>query len=335
LADDRIRERMHVLQAAGYEFTVFSVGMPTPRVSETLADHYAFVATWEVIAPRHQLPHVIHGTQQIKQKVGVRVYLSTIDALADQHRDESAPFSHFPDHGFRLEEQDLLSTCITRHGAGEVIDGFVFCSNPDTAPWQSVQSVRQIITDLGVAAAVHMQLPRKDEGIIYADDRETSNRVAETLVAALTADDTEVFLDTFVDHDRGYYPRNGLLDRRYNPRSSFYVLRHLHCALGNSQHELGVIPINSSVGIRAFALQTPQYRCVLLLSNEEASRVELDLSRFPGVSAYDGTGQWLNLRTGKIEPIHWKQSPSNDGWIGFEGLSAPFDPALLILSRCS
>ena len=34
-----------------------------------------------------------------------------------------------------------------------------------------------------------------------------------------------VFLDTFVDNDRGYYPRIGLLDRRLNPRKAFHALK--------------------------------------------------------------------------------------------------------------
>jgi len=29
---------------------------------------------------------------------------------------------------------------------------------------------------------------------------------------------TTVFIDTFIDCDIGYYPRIGLLDRRFNPR---------------------------------------------------------------------------------------------------------------------
>jgi hypothetical protein len=33
-----------------------------------------------------------------------------------------------------------------------------------------------------------------------------------------------VFLDGFMDHDRSYYPRHGLIDRRYNPRRALYQL---------------------------------------------------------------------------------------------------------------
>jgi hypothetical protein len=36
---------------------------------------------------------------------------------------------------------------------------------------------------------------------------------------------TSVFIDTFIDCDIGYYPRIGLLDRRFNPRPAFYALK--------------------------------------------------------------------------------------------------------------
>ena len=40
----------------------------------------------------------------------------------------------------------------------------------------------------------------------------------ETIQLFEKATKSVVFIDTFVDHDRGYYPRHGLLDRRSNPR---------------------------------------------------------------------------------------------------------------------
>ena len=51
--------------------------------------------------------------------------------------------------------------------------------------------------------------------------------VVEASIAATTHSGVSAFLDTFVDHDRGYYPRQGLVDRAGTPRPAFCALAHL------------------------------------------------------------------------------------------------------------
>ena len=47
------------------------------------------------------------------------------------------------------------------------------------------------------------------------------------MLTAHQAQRTRLFLEPFVDHDRGYFPRNGILDRRGSPRSAHRVWCHL------------------------------------------------------------------------------------------------------------
>jgi hypothetical protein len=54
-----------------------------------------------------------------------------------------------------------------------------------------------------------------------------------------------IFLDTFIDHDRGYYPRAGLLDRRFNPRPAFNALRRLEGMLSGLAAPLVIEPSRS------------------------------------------------------------------------------------------
>jgi hypothetical protein len=336
LANEETRERMRLLRTRGCEFTVFSAGAPNHRTRETIARCHRLIAAWEVAVPWDQMPEAIRGIRDVKQKAAVRTYLSRIDTLADQRRARGFRFSHFAGHGFGLEEQDLLATCVNKYDAAEAIDGFVFRLAPGTPPWQGIRSAGQLAADFrtGVSAAVHVQLPREDEGVAYVQDHEISNRIAETLAAALAVQDVTVFLDTFVDHDRGYYPRNGLLDRRYNPRPSYYVFRHLQRALGSSQHELKMTPIDGSAGIRAFAMETRRYRCVLLLTGEGVDHVELELSWLSESGARDGSGKWMDLRTGKMTKVRWE--PPVDGYrIALDIPPGRSTPALLILNTAS
>ncbi len=71
---------------------------------------------------------------------------------------------------------------------------------------------------------VIVELPRGSESAMFDDDEAVAERVAETADAARSEPDVDVFLDGFMDHDRGYYPRHGLIDRSFNPRPALYRL---------------------------------------------------------------------------------------------------------------
>ena len=71
-------------------------------------------------------------------------------------------------------------------------------------------------------------------GLQQTDDDWVANRVAEAVAAACAFEDVHVYADTFADVDRGYYRRHGVVDRFYNPRPGFAIVRHLVSALGQT-----------------------------------------------------------------------------------------------------
>jgi hypothetical protein len=64
-----------------------------------------------------------------------------------------------------------------------------------------------------------------DEGVYFNDNVKLSSFIVDAYKASQTMLNTTLFIDTFVDSDRGYYPRIGLVDRRFNPRPAFYALK--------------------------------------------------------------------------------------------------------------
>lgn len=71
-----------------------------------------------------------------------------------------------------------------------------------------------------------IELPRLSESARMVDDAWVAARACEALLAAQGP--RAVFLDGFVDHDRGYFPRNGLIDRRFGPRPAHRCLVNLN-----------------------------------------------------------------------------------------------------------
>jgi hypothetical protein len=74
-------------------------------------------------------------------------------------------------------------------------------------------------------ATVCLMPERPDE--VWRDDAAIAARVEEAGRAALAHPEVVLWLDTFLDIDRGYYIRNGLADRRMRPRAAGFTLAGL------------------------------------------------------------------------------------------------------------
>jgi hypothetical protein len=69
------------------------------------------------------------------------------------------------------------------------------------------------------------EICRKHKKQILINDRRLQSFIVDAYEASKLMANTTVFIDTFIDCDIGYYPRIGLLDRRFNPRPAFYALK--------------------------------------------------------------------------------------------------------------
>jgi hypothetical protein len=113
-------------------------------------------------------------------------------------------FSHFPSLGFG---DDAPSYGVVRCAA-------------DTFPADAPAG----------GAALLVEIPRAGESSEQVDDTRVAQRVAEAWVVAehgARHGGRRVFLDGWMDHDRGYFPRHGVVDRRGAPRPAHRVWVHL------------------------------------------------------------------------------------------------------------
>jgi hypothetical protein len=319
LEDEETRTRMRALRPLGFCFNIFSIGLPDDKVKAKLIRHRDLVDCWEIIATRSQIPGVIDWIREVKRNMDNTILLSQFDTIADQKSKQVFHFSHFPSHGFRLSDRNLIATYLQHHSPPETIDGFVFRLSPDIYPWDGIETAVAITNELGTKASIHVQMPRASEGEAFVQDEIISNRTAETLIASLYFQDAAVYVDTFIDHDRGYYPRNGLLDRRSNPRPAFHIFRNLQRALGNPLSTSEWFPSISwphfvaspdfqtraavSSGIRSITLESPQIRYTLALNGEGVEHSEPRLTIETNIDHKARTVKTMNLLTGEVVDV--------------------------------
>jgi len=61
-----------------------------------------------------------------------------------------------------------------------------------------------------------------------------------------------------MDHDRGYFPRAGLYDRRLNPRRAAHVLRHLQAAVNAHGTDITAPTRKTTDGWTTITFNSPQ-----------------------------------------------------------------------------
>jgi hypothetical protein len=235
------RGRFTELLEMGHRFGFFTVGPPDAGDLEILRSNRDLVEFLEVILPWEKADEYLPRVLEARDELRVPVYLANIESSV--HREKGGPtFSHYISHGFNVEDKAPLEEFMTRTGAQ--VDGYTFQVGQNKPPWRQIMDAAEYAEKKGFTALVNVRLSSENPAEYLCDEDYVANRAAESLVAAYSQPRTRVFLDTFMDLDRGYFPRHGLYDRRWNPRKGAHVLSNLKAVL---EHEEGVKP----VGMRA------------------------------------------------------------------------------------
>jgi len=221
LVDDVSRERVGELHSMGFRFGFFCLGVP----DVDLSGYRDLVDFLEVILPWKEVQGSLPLVSGLRESLGVPVFVANIESSADKEQ-KGPKFSHYLSHGFRYSERARIEPVLAGKGS---VDGFVFEVGQFDDPLDSIKGFSEHAEAHGYDALVNVRLAPEDPAEFPCDDLWTANRVLLAGVAGYVYP-VRVFLDTFMDHDRGYFPRIGLYDRLLNPRRSAVVLRNLNAA---------------------------------------------------------------------------------------------------------
>ena len=273
--------RLYECACLGLRFTLFSFGFPDDRLLETVRHAKGLVDIWEICNTAEELPATVDVVRATVKEVGVSLYLSRLRTKEDQ---ESAggKYHHMIVHGFSPVDDEQ----ITRIANLTDVAGLVFRIEGATSPWQAARSVIDVCRGHGLKASLHIRMTKGAPGLQQTDDHWVASRLAEAVAAACAYDDTYVYADTFADVDRGYYRRHGVVDRFYNPRPAFEVVRQLTTAFAQVR---SFLPGNEGAQVS--------------LIGEGGQRFELVRETSPEASGNSaGSGRLLDLYTGEHIP---------------------------------
>jgi hypothetical protein len=210
----------------------------------------------EVIIPWERAEEKLSDVSALRESTGIAVYVANIESSI--HREQKgAKFSHYICHGFHISDTRQVETILTRRG---MINGFVFQIEQQENPLISVKKISEYAKEKGFKAIANVRLSSENPAEYLADDDYVAGKTVESVIASYAYPNVTVLLDTFIDHDRGYFPRIGLYDRRLNPRKSAHIARNLNLALQHYGVEISDIETQTKTGSIRFNTENILYQ---------------------------------------------------------------------------
>jgi hypothetical protein len=208
LLDADTSRRMQDFRRLGHRFQIFTIDPPNPDAARLLRETKG-IAALEVIARPGRLRDQLSAWRDALGDAEAPILASRLWSSADVAT-EATRFSHAIGHGFFPEDVELLA------GVDDFADGVVVRVAPDTEPRAALETIAESFAGRIV---LYISLASNSPAEAADDDTWLSARVLAAIGAiGVYPERVSVMLDTLGDHDRGYYPRNGLYDAQFNPR---------------------------------------------------------------------------------------------------------------------
>ena len=228
LIDATTRARLADLVANGHRFTVFGFGVPMAAAAETIFAHAALIDRYECVLPIDAIGEEANALAEFRTRLGRPVLLSRV-ATSAEDRKVGSRMEHFVSHGFRPDQMTEIEALRER----VTVDGFVIRAAFGTDLVALAASLDDWVARRRCALDLHLRLASHNPAENVIDDGRILAAIAELFVVGLAFPRLTLMLDTFMDIDRGYFVRHGLIDRRCNFRPAGLAVEAMAAFLGN------------------------------------------------------------------------------------------------------
>ncbi|XWN33971.1 MAG: metallophosphoesterase [Devosia sp.] len=207
--DPLTRKRMADLRALGHRFQAFTIDPPDAAAIRALTQT-PLVDRLEVIARPEGLAGRVETWRMALQDTSITLLASPLWTSADT-ASHGATYTHGILHGFAVGDHQAIA----KHLEGTA-NGVVVRIGPHADPAEAIAELPEAIDG---ELVLYLTLTSANPAHIADDDAHQKARALAALKAVRALPYRAIVLfDTFQDFDRGYYPRNGLYDGRFNPR---------------------------------------------------------------------------------------------------------------------
>ena len=223
--ENESRDRMRHMARIGHRYVVTVVGTPNEALVEAAGGDTGVFA-YEANLALERFEERRDALRALRERSGASIFLAKI--LTDREaRISGKTFTHFVKSGFTVDEADRHRALIA--GAIECgeIDGITVRLELGESLPDAARRLREFNAETGARILVSLKLIGPGVATARTGDRETAARAAQAMVVSRCGAEILYVFDTFMDVDRGYYPRSAFIDRRFNPRPAAGVFTTL------------------------------------------------------------------------------------------------------------
>ncbi len=228
LADDRRRARLAELRRFGFRYRFYRFGAATKAIRDLVEAHADLIDVWE--SCRRLDAPVDSAFVELLEGQGIEWHFSPWrskdDVIASRGR-----YFHVINHGFTAADGDLLAAWL-KSESGRAADAYILRSGFEEALQPALALAKDIFERFGKSAVIHLRLAGDNPALCMNDGVAQAARLCEAILSAHANEAVDLICDTLADVDRGYFPRRGLFDRRFNPRPTACLVQRLNRLLG-------------------------------------------------------------------------------------------------------
>lgn len=237
------RARMGDLVANGHRFTVSGFGVPAGENLRATMESAALIDRYELVLPFDEMLPRKDEIAAFLRALGKPVLLAPVATSADDAK-VGSKIELFVSHGFGPSRMADIETLVT---AGVDVDGFVVrAETRDDLPALAAQ-LSQWCEAKGFSMDLHLRIAANNPATNVRDDDAILRATVELFACALAFPKVTMLFDPFMDLDRGYFVRHGLIDRRCNSRAAGLAVEALSAYLGGAQSAERPYSLNASV----------------------------------------------------------------------------------------
>lgn len=210
------RRRMALMARMGQRYVVTCLGRPRLEASAQALREIG-VAAIEVNTTLERFERQKGALCEWRQTTGTQVLLSKIHTFDDSHFD-GKHFSHFVKAGFTLGELERSTGVVAAAVQSGAVDGVTVRVEPEEDLLEAATRIDRLVRDTGAHVLASLKTSGPNLATERGDDAWLVQRVAQAMLLSRTGTRVRYVFDTFMDVDRGYYPRHGFIDRRFDAR---------------------------------------------------------------------------------------------------------------------
>ena len=94
-------------------------------------------------------------------------------------------------------------------------------------------------------SVLHLRMAPDNPATQLQNDLFCEHRLAKGILTSWALNSTTLYCDALTDNDRGYFPRVGILDRLYNPKPAWQLIKYLHGILNELPLPSGDVSVQS------------------------------------------------------------------------------------------